>query len=154
MRAQSSGEVACHEAHGLARLGQRWGALQLAEFTPHTGYEPKLFDEFHNSETTEMIFQEESSDKDTEPSYLFDAELDDETIGKALSSPLDRRQACHSYEESLLPTRSFFAHLRTGRPVHELSSPSSCSREKPSREMENETIWILLERQKEQILAD
>ena len=49
-----------------------------------------------------MIFQEESGDKDTEPSFLRDAELNDETIGKALSSPLfipmreepaDRRQA-------------------------------------------------------------
>ena len=38
--------------------------------------------------------------------------------------------------------------------MHELSSLSSRSREKPSREMENETIRILLERQKEQILAD
>ena len=37
--------------------------------------------------------------------------------------------------------------------MHELSSLSSC-REKPSREMVNETIRILLERQKEQILAD
>ena len=110
-----------------------------------------------------MIFQEESGDKDTEPSYLCDAELDDETIGKALSSPLfiqerrepaERRQAYHSYEESLLPAQYFFAHTRTGRPVHELSSLSSSSREKPSREMENETIRILLERQKEQILAD
>ena len=72
------------------------------------------------------------------PSYLFDAELDDETIARALSSPLfiqereepaDRRQAYHSYEESLLPAQSFFAHFRTGRPVHELSSLSSCSRE-------------------------
>ena len=43
-----------------------------------------------------------------------------------------------------------FSHTRTGRPVHELSS----CRQKPSREMENETIRILLERQKEQILAD
>ena len=66
-----------------------------------------------------MIFQEESSDKDTEPSYLCDAELDDETIGKVLSSPLfiqergepaDRRQAYHSYEEGLLPAQSFFTH--------------------------------------------
>ena len=38
--------------------------------------------------------------------------------------------------------------------MHEPSSLSSCSREKSSREMENETIRILLERQKEQILAD
>ena len=100
-----------------------------------------------------MIFQEESGDEETEPSYLCDAELDDETVGKALSSPLfiqergesaDQRQVFHSYEESLLPAHSFFTHTRTGRPVHE---PSSC-REKPSREMENETFRILLERQK------
>ena len=131
---------------------------------PLTGYEPKLLDDFHYSETTEIIFQEQSSDKDAVPSYLCDAELDDETIGKALSSPLliqereepaDRRQAFHSHEESLLPAQSFsVCHSRTGRPVHELSSQSSCSREKPSREMENETIRILLESQKEQILAD
>ena len=61
----------------------------LAEFTLPTGYEPKLLDDFHYSETSEMNFQEESSDKDKEPSYLCDAELDHETIGeKALSSPL------------------------------------------------------------------
>ena len=131
----------------------------LAEYTPPTGYEHKLLDDFHYSETTEMIFQEESGDIDTESSYLCDAELDDETIGKALSSPLfiqereepaDRRQAYHSYEESLLPAQSFFTHTRTGRPVHELRS----CRQKPSREMKNETIRILHERQKEQILDD
>ena len=38
--------------------------------------------------------------------------------------------------------------------MHELSSLSSRSREKPSRDSENEQIRILLERQKEQILAD
>ena len=90
---------------------------------------------------------------------MCDAELDNETIGRALSSPLfiqERRisgQAYHSHEEKLLPAQSFFAHSRTGRPVHELSSLSS-RREKPSREMENGTIMILLKRQKEQILAD
>ena len=99
-----------------------------------------------------MILQEESGDKDTERSYLCDAELDDETIGKALSSPLfiqereeqaDRRQAYHSYEESLLSAQSFFTHTRTGRQVDELSS---CKR-KSCREMENKRIRILLERQ-------
>ena len=39
---------------------------------------------------------------------------------------------------------SLLSQTSTERPVHE---PSSC-REKPSREMENETIRILLERQK------
>ena len=105
-----------------------------------------------------MIFQDESGDVDTESSYLCDAELDDETIGKALSSPLfiqeqeepaDRRQAYNPSEKSLLPAQSFITHKRTGRSVHELSS---CQRRKSSREMENERIRILFERQKEQIL--
>ena len=78
-----------------------------AELTPLTGNVPKLPEDFHYSETSEIIFRDESSDKDAVPSYLFDAKLDDETIGKTLSSPLftqereepaDRRQAYHSYE--------------------------------------------------------
>ena len=60
----------------------------LAIYQPPTGYEPNVLGDFHYSKTSEMIFQEESGDKDTQPSYLCDAELDDETIGKALSSPL------------------------------------------------------------------
>ena len=122
-------------------------------------YEPNVRDDFHYSETPEMIFLEQSGDIDTELSYSCDAELDDDIVGKALSSPLftqergesaDRRQAYHSHEESLLPVQSFFTHSRTGRTVHELSS----CRQKSSRAMENERIRILLERQKEQILAD
>ena len=94
----------------------------MAIYHPPTIYEPNVLDDFHYSETTEMIFQEESGDMDTGPSYLSDAELDDETtIGKALSSPLfiwereepaDRRQAYHSHEESLLPAQSFFTHTQ------------------------------------------
>ena len=38
--------------------------------------------------------------------------------------------------------------------MHELSSLVSSSREKPSRDSENEQIRILFERQKEQILAN
>ena len=96
-------------------------SASLAENTPPTGYEPNLLDDFHYSETTE---REESGDKDTEPSYFCDAELDDESIGKALSSPMfiqergesaDRRQAYHSYEESLLPAQSFFTHNQERR---------------------------------------
>ena len=91
----------------------------MALYNPLTGHEPNVLDDFHCSETTAMIFQDESGDVDTEPSYLCDAEVDDETIGKALSSPLfiqerdepaDRRQAYHSHEESLLPAQSFFTH--------------------------------------------
>ena len=124
----------------------------LANNTPLTGYEPNILDDFHYSETTEIFLQEQSSD--TMPSYLHDAELSDETIGIALSSPLftqereepaGRRQAYHSFEESLLPSQSVsVCHVRTGRPVHELSSQGSSSKEQPSRDSENEQIRILL----------
>ena len=68
--------------------------------------------------------------------------------------PADRRQAYHSFEESLLPSQSLsVCHVRTGRPVHELSSLGSSSREKPSRDSENEQIRNLLERQQKEILA-
>ena len=87
----------------------------MAMHNPLTGYEPNLFDNFDYSETSAMIFQDESGDIDTEPSYSCGAELDDETIGKALSPPLfiqereepaNLRQASHSHEESLLPAQS------------------------------------------------
>ena len=96
----------------------------LSIYHPPTGFETKLLDDFHYLEATEKIFQEESRDKETDPSYLCDAELDGETIGKALSSPLsiqergesaDRRQAYHSNEESLLPAQSFFSHTQERR---------------------------------------
>ena len=45
---------------------------------PLTGYEPKLLNNFDYSETSAMIFQGESGNTDTEPSYSCNAELDDE----------------------------------------------------------------------------
>ena len=55
-----------------------------------TGYEPNQLDNqldnFDNSETSAVIFQNESVDIDMGPSYSCDAELDDELIGKAPSS--------------------------------------------------------------------
>ena len=130
----------------------------LANDAPLTGYEPNFFDDFHYSETTEIFIQESSSD--TRPTYLHDADISDDTIGGALSSPLfiqerepaSRRQAYHSFEESLLPSQSLSV-CRTVSPVHELSSLGPSSRDKPSRDMENERIRTLFERQKEQILA-
>ena len=109
----------------------------VAMYNPLTGYEPCQLDNFDYSEGSAAIFQDESVDIDTELSYSCDAELDDEIVGKALSSPLfiqergelaDRRHAYHSHEESLLPAQSFFAHSRTGRPAHELSSCPSLFR--------------------------
>ena len=79
---------------------------------------------------------------------------------KALSSPLfiqereepaNLRQAYHSIEESLLPAQSFFAHTSTERRLYELGSYQKL---KSSRDIENERIRILFERQPEQILAE
>ena len=50
----------------------------MAKNNPLTGYEPGLIDNIDYSETSAMIFQDESGDIDTEPSYSCDAELDDE----------------------------------------------------------------------------
>ena len=129
----------------------------MAPHNPLTDYEvnqlDNQLDNFDCSETSAAIFQDESVDTDTEPSYSCDAELDDELIGKALSSPLfiqkpaNLRQVYPSHEESLLPTLSFFTRTSTGRPVYESSSDLSQER-KPSRNSENERIRILLERQK------
>ena len=114
------------------------------------------------SETYAVIFQNESFDIDTESSYACGAELDDEIIRKALSSPLvtqERREPAnlrhtyHSHEESFLPAQSFFTRTSTGRPVYEQSSDLSLLR-KSSRDLENELIRILLERHKKQILAE
>ena len=96
---------------------------------------------------------------------MHDSEISDYTIGRALSSPLftqereepaGRGQAYQSFEESFLSSQSLsVSHVRTGRPVSdEFDSLISNVRENPCRDSENEQIRILLERQKEQILAD
>ena len=58
----------------------------LADNNPLTGYEPNIIDNYQISETTEIFIQESSSD--SRPSNLHDFEIDDYTIGRALSSPL------------------------------------------------------------------
>ena len=60
----------------------------VAIYYPLTGHEPNQLDIFDYSETYTAIFQNESVDIDTEPLYSCDAKLDEELIGKALSSPL------------------------------------------------------------------
>ena len=83
----------------------------VAIYNPLTGHEPNQLDNqldnFDYSGSSAAIFQDESVDIDTEPSYSCDAELDDELIGKALSSPLfiqerqepaNLRQTYHSYQ--------------------------------------------------------
>ena len=57
------------------------------------------------------------------------------------------RQTYHSHEESLLPAQSLFTRTRTVK-------FKFVPKRKSSRDMENEQIRILLERRKEQILAE
>ena len=126
-----------------------------------TDYESKLLDNFDYSKTSAMIFQDESGDMDSEPSYSCDAELDDEIIGKsAIFTTLHsgaRRTSEPETSLSLLRRKFvassvlFHTHTRTVRPVYELSS---CQKRKSRREMHNGRIRILLERRKEQILAE
>ena len=134
----------------------------VAKTTSSTGYEPNVIDTFDYSETYTAIFQNESVDIDTEPSYSCDAELDDELIGKALSSPLfiqereepaNLRQTYHSREESLLPAQSFFTRTSTGTPGTN-QVQIRLKKRKSSRDLENKQIRILLERHKEHILAE
>ena len=100
----------------------------VAIYNPLTGYEHNQLDNFDYSEASAALLHDESVDIDTEMSYSCDAELDDELVGKALSSPLfiqereesaKLRQTYHSHEESLLSAQSFFTRTSTGRPVYE-----------------------------------
>ena len=111
----------------------------LAENSPLTGYEPNFIDNYHISETTEIFIRESSSD--SRPSNLHDMEIDDYTIGRALSSPLfthkredpaSRRQVYHSPDESLLSSQSSSVrHVGIGRLVFdEFGSLISYVREK------------------------
>ena len=74
----------CRHRRGLEPLRSRRmrSNCPIAIYNPITGYEPNVLDDFHCSETSAMIFQDESGDIDTEPSYSCDAELDDEIIEK------------------------------------------------------------------------
>ena len=118
----------------------------LAEYDPLTGYEPNEYPSVENGSPN-------------------DFEYDDVTIGKALSSPLitqereddaSRRRAYHSQDEGLSSSQSSsVSHDRTGRPVVKpFHSQIPNVREIPSHSSESEQIRILLERQREQILAD
>ena len=121
-------------------------------------YEPN---DYHITQATEPHIQE-SSVENGSPS---DFEYDDVTIGKALSSPLftqereddaSRRRAHHSHDEGLSSSLlSSVSHDRTERfVVKPFDSQISSVREIPSHSSESEQIRILLERQREQILAD
>ena len=131
----------------------------LAEYDSLTSYEPN---DYHISETTELYIQESSGERGSLNSH--DLEYDDYTIGMALSSPLftqeredaaSRRRAYHSPDEGLSSSQSSSVGHRTGRPVAEqFDSQISNVRENPRCSSEMSKSEILLERQREHILAD
>ena len=136
--------------------------MPLAIHNPLTGYEPNQLDNLTYSETFAAIFQNESVDIDTEPSYSCDAELDDELVGKALSSPLfiqereepaNLRQTYHSHEEKFVASSVLFHTCKYGE-TRVRTKFRFVSKRKSSRDLENEQIRILFERQEEQILAE
>ena len=128
----------------------------LAQYDPLTGYEPN---DNHISETTERYIQESTGENGSLNSH--DLGYGEYTNGMALSSPLftqereDDARAYHSNHEGLSSSQSSSVGHRTARPVVEqFDSQISNVRENPRHSSENEQIRILLERQREQILAD
>ena len=114
----------------------------MTDNNPLTGYEPNFIDVNQISETTEIFIQEPSSD--SRPSNLHDLEIDDYTVGRALSSPLftqeredpaSRGQAYHSPDEGLSSSQSSSVGHRTGRlVVEQFDSQISNVRENPRRD--------------------
>ena len=134
----------------------------LVNNAPLTGYEPNFFDDYHFSETTEIFIQESSSDTGrrtrmtrrsvTTPSAersLHHCSLRSEKNQRAVDKLITLLKKVSLSSQSLS-----VGHVRTVRPVDECGSLISNVRENPCRDSENEQIRILLERQKEQILAD
>ena len=134
----------CRHRRGLktTALTQNEEYCPVAIYNPLTGSEPKLLDNFDYSETSAMIFQDESGDIDTEPSYSCDAELDDEIVGKCYLHHSSFRSEKNQRTGDKLITLmkkvccqlSPFSHTQEReRPVHE---PSSCSTSQTSNAKE------------------
>ena len=100
-------------------------------------------------------YVEYTQESSSEQRFLHGFDYDDVTIGKALSDAC-RRRADHSEEEGLSSClSSSVSHDRTVRPVVcSFDSQVSSVQETQRHSSESEQIRILLERQREQILAD
>ena len=121
----------------------------LAENEPPTGYEP-------NDHFITEAYVEYTQESSTEQRFPNDFDYDDVTIGKTLLDAC-RRRADHSEEEGLSSClSSSVSHDRTRRPVvcSTFDSQVSSVQETQRHNSESEQIRILLERQREQILAD
>ena len=110
---------------------EEFGSVAKTAFA--TGYEPNVIDNFDYSETHAAIFQNESVDVDTEPSYSFDAKLDDELVRKALSPTtvhsgarrISEPETNLSLSWGKFVASSVLFHTSSERPVHEQSSDLS-----------------------------
>ena len=134
----------------------------VAKTTSSTDYEPSVIDNFDYSEIFKAIFQNESVDVDTEPSYSFEAELDDELIRKSAITTVHsgaRRiseletNLSLSWRKCVTSSVNFFTRTSTGKPVTNQVQNLSWKR-KSSLDLENKQIKILFGRHKEQILAE
>ena len=116
----------------------------MAQNEPPTGYEP-------NDHFITEAYVEYTQESTGEQRFSADFDYDDVTIGKTLLDAF-RRQADHSEEEGLSSClSSSVSHEKTVKPVLcRLVSSAQTQR----HNSENEQIWTLLERQREQILAD
>ena len=118
----------------------RCGAGPLAKKNSSTGYEPNdhFITEAHVEYTQESL---------TEQRFPEDFDYDGITIGQTLLDAC-RRRADHSEEKGLSSClSSSMSHDRTGRPVEQ-------GHETQRNTSESEQIRTLLNRQREQILAD
>ena len=117
----------------------------LAENVPPTGYEP-------NDHFITEAYVEYTQESMGEQQFPDDFDYDDVTIGQTLLNAC-RRRADHSEEEGLSSCLwSSVSHDRTERPV--VSRLVSSAQETQRHNSENEQIRTLLERHREQILAD
>ena len=108
--------------------------------------------EFSQESMTEQRFPEER--------FLEDVDYDDAAIGEILFNAC-REQVYHSQREGLsVGQSSSFVSDRSGQPVVEIVAKSHDRTEQPVVERgqelntEHAQIWTLLDRQREQILAD
>ena len=94
----------------------------VAHTTSSTGYEPNVIDNFDYSEIYTAIFQNDSVDIDTEPSYTFDAQLDDEGYLHNCSLRSKKNQLTWDKLITLMKKVCyqliFFTRTSTVRPVH------------------------------------
>ena len=116
----------------------------LAENDSSTGYEP-------NDHFIQEAYVEYTQESFGEQRFLDDFDYDDVTIGQTLLHAC-RRRADHSDEEGLSSCLSSVSHDRTEKIV--VCRLVWNAQETQRHNSENEQIRTLLERQREQILAD